>query len=72
MHIRFTNHAQAGMDERGIPASRVAEVIRRPDSQTPARDGAIACTKRFGAKTLKVIFRQHGKTEYVIITAYYL
>ena len=72
MHIRFTNHAHAGMDERGIPASRVADTIRNPDSRFPARDGAVASVKMFGAKKLKVIFRERGKTEYVIITAYYL
>lgn len=60
------------MDERGISAARVAEAIRHPDAQTPARDGASACVKAFGGKNLKVIFRQRGKTEYVIITAYYL
>jgi hypothetical protein len=72
MRIRFTNHAQVGMMERGISVSRVTETIRHPDSQTPARDGAIACSKRFGGKTLKVIFRERKNTEYVIITAYYL
>ncbi len=60
------------MMERGIFASRVAETIRRADSQHPVRDGATACVKRFGGKSLKVIFLQHRKGEYVIITAYYL
>jgi len=58
--------------ERNISASRVAETIRSPDSRLLARDAAIACIKTFGAKKLKVIFRERGKTEYVIITAYYL
>ncbi len=72
MRIRFTNHAQAGMMERGISASRVTEALRHPDSHFAVRDGALACTKRFGSKTLKVIFRELRKAEYVIITAYYL
>ena len=72
MHIRFTNHAQVGMMERGISTSRVTETIKRPDSQFPAREGAIAYEKAFGAKTLRVIFWRRGKAEYVIITAYYL
>ncbi len=72
MRIRFTNHAQVGMMERGIPASRVTETIRHPDSHFLARDGAAGRIKRFGVKTLKVIFRERGKVEYVIITAYYL
>ena len=60
------------MTERGISASRVTETIRHPDSRFPAREGAIACTKSFGGETLKVIFRERSKAEYVIITAYYL
>ncbi|OGJ59377.1 hypothetical protein A3D11_00495 [Candidatus Peribacteria bacterium RIFCSPHIGHO2_02_FULL_49_16] len=60
------------MMERGISTSRVAETVRHPDSHFPARGGAIGCIKRFGIKTLKVIFGIRGKVEYVIITAYYL
>lgn len=72
MHISFTNHAKAGMMERDISASRVVDTIRRPDSRFRVRDGATACTKMFGTKNLKVIFREYKKAEYVIITAYYL
>lgn len=76
MRVRFTHHAQAGMLERGIETSRVVETIRNPNSRFPARDGAIVCVKTFGPKKLKVItkviFREHAKAEYVIITAYYL
>ncbi len=60
------------MLERGISASRVADALRHPDTRFAERDGALGCTRKFGAKTLKVIFRQHGNAEYVIITAYYL
>ena len=72
MRLRFTNHAQIGMMERGISASRVAEAIRHPDSRFPTRDGATVCIKVFGGKKLKVIFRKGRKAEYVIITSYYL
>ena len=72
MRIRFTNHAQAGMLERGIAASHVVDAIRRPNARFSERDGAVACVKAFGKKKLKVIFREKGNAEYVIITAYYL
>jgi len=72
MRIRFTNHAQIGMLERGISASRVTDALRHPDTRFAERNGALGCTKKFGIKILKVIFREHGKAGYVIITAYYL
>jgi hypothetical protein len=72
MRIRFTNHAQIGMFERDISASRAIDTLRHTDTRFAERDGVFGCTKQFGAKTLKVIFRQRGKGECVIITAYYL
>lgn len=72
MRIRFTNHAQIAMLERGINASRVSDALRRPDAHHAGRDGALGCTKKFGTKILKVIFRERAKGRYVIITAYYL
>ncbi len=72
MNIRFTNHAQIGMMERGISTTRVMDAIRKPDSKRTVRDGAIAYERVFGAKRLRVICRERPKAEYVIITAYYL
>lgn len=60
------------MLERGINASRITDALRHPDARFAERDGALGCTKKFGAKILKVIFRERGRSEYVIITAYYL
>lgn len=72
MKIRFTNHAQIGMMERGISPTRVTDAIRKPDSRHSARDGATAYEKAFDSKMLRVICREQKKAEYVIITAYYL
>lgn len=72
MRIRFTNHAQIGMIERGISTSRATDTLRHPDARFVERDGAVSCTKTFSGKTLKVIFRERIRSEYVIITAYYL
>ena len=72
MKFHFTNHAQVGMSERGISTMRVMDAIRRPDRRYAARDGAVACERAFGAKTLRIICRERKKGEYVIITAYHL
>ena len=60
------------MIERGISATRIAEALRNQESITAAQGGASAATKSLSGKKLKVIFRQRGKHEYVIITAYYV
>ena len=72
MKVRFTNHAQIGMSERDISTTRVIDAVRKPDFCRAARDGATACEKSFGARRLRVIFREHRKAGYVIITAYYV
>lgn len=72
MKIRFTNHAQIGISERGISTARVMDAIRKPERTYPARDGAMACEKAFGLNKLRVIYSVRKKSEYVIITAYYL
>ena len=72
MKVRFTNHAQVGMSERGISNDRVIETIRWPDSSYSVRDEAMASEKLFGDKRLRVVFLERTRGEYVIITAYYL
>ncbi len=71
MKIRFTHHAQLSMMERSISPSRVTEVLRKPDLSMDATGGAGAYLKKYGDRTLKVIFRQTSRG-YVILTAYYL
>jgi len=71
MKLRFTNHAQAAILERGILASRVADTLRRPDSRAKVSGGKTACMKNFEQGVLKVIF-VISRGEYVIMTAYYL
>lgn len=60
------------MSERGISTTRVIDVVRKPDRRHAARDGALACERKFGEKILRVICRERKNGEYVIITAYYL
>ena len=72
MKIRFTNHAQISMSERGISTTRIIDAIRKPDSHRSAGGGVMACVKMFGTQELEIIYREQKKAEYVIITAYYL
>ena len=72
MHLSFTNHAKAGMYERSIDASRVADTIRRPDFTRPAGDDATAYYWTYGKQILRAVAVRRKKNEYVIITVYYL
>ena len=72
MKIRFTNHAQISMSERGISTTRVIDAIRKPDSRRPTGGGTMTCVRAFGVQKLEIIYREYKKAEYVIITAYYL
>ena len=60
------------MSERGISTTRIIDAVRKSDSRRAAGAGTMACVKTFGAQKLEVIYSEHKKAEYVIITAYYL
>jgi len=76
MKVKFTNHAQISLIDRGISASRVVDTLRKPDSTQAAFEGKSKARKKFGSKTLEVIFLKEKskdkKGEYLVITAYYL
>ncbi|HEV8666953.1 MAG TPA: hypothetical protein VN665_03890 [Candidatus Paceibacterota bacterium] len=76
MKVKFTIHAQARIEERKIPASRVVEAIRNPSSTKSVYEGKIRARKKFGKKILEVVYFKDGfrdrKEEYLVVTAYYI
>ena len=71
MEIIFTNHSQIRIEERGISLLRIRETIKKPDKKAISYLVTTKASKKYGNKTLEVVFRQnHGKV--VVITAYYL
>jgi hypothetical protein len=76
MKVKFTVHAQTRIEERNIAASRVVETLRKPDSTKPSYEGKIKVRKKFGKKTLEVVYFKEGfrdrKEEYTVVTAYYI
>ncbi len=76
MKVKFTNHAQANLLGRGITASRVVDTLRSPDSTGAAFEGKSKARKKFGNKTLEVVYLKEKskdkKGEYLVITGYYL
>ncbi len=71
MKFKFTHHAQYRIRERNISIEHVKDVINRPDYSGSVLNGNIQSRKKFGKKTLEVVYFK-DKNEFVIITAYYL
>ena len=76
MILKFPNHFQERMLERGINIDHLTKAIKNPDSSKNVFEGRVEVTKKVEGKTIKVIYYKEGfrdrKNEYIIITAYYL
>jgi len=76
MILKFPNHFQERMLERGINIDHLKKAIKNPDSSKNVFEGRVEVTKKVEGKTIKVIYYKEGfrdrKNEYIIITAYYL
>lgn len=71
MEIIFTNHSQIRIEERGISLLRIRETIKKPDKTGFSFLMISKVSRKYGDKTLEVVFRRKpGKV--IIITAYYL
>ena len=77
MRLKFPNHAQERIQERGIDVDHIKKAIREPDFTEPQFEGRILARKQIDKKRLiEVIYFKEvsvKKTnDYLIITAYYL
>lgn len=70
MHINFTNHAQLRIEERKISLIHIEKTLKDSDT-TNSFSETYTSRKRFGNKTLEIVYKKKGK-EIIIITAYYL
>jgi hypothetical protein len=70
MKLKFTNHSQYRIEERGISVEDIKMVLRKPDSAKETFGKTVA-NKKIERKTLEVVF-QKGHDGFVIITAYNL
>ncbi len=71
MKLRFTDHVQFRINEREISIEEIKQAINNPDYSGIVLGGKILSKKKFGQKTLEIVYFKDGK-EYVIVTAYYL
>lgn len=66
--INFLPHVQEQMEERGISAEEIAQVIVSPDRSYVGRFGRIVSEKDFGLRVLRVVYNE-VQDEAVVITA---
>lgn len=70
MPVRYTEHAERRMRERGIRRSWVEEALEDPDRVVQARAGRSQAIKSMGDDTFSVIFVREG-SDVVVITVYW-
>lgn len=76
MLLKFSNHFQVRIVERGINIDHVKSAIRSPDSSKSTFEGKIQVNKKVDGKEIEVIYYKSPfrdkKEEYIVITAYYI
>ena len=71
MEIIYSSHAQKRMRERKISKTDVVLTIRDPNKQTSADRNRIIIQKKFGIRTLELIYVIEN-SKIIVITLYYL
>jgi len=76
MNLKFSVHFQQAIIERNINIDDLKKVIRNPDVSHVSFGGRIVAQKAVNGKILEVVYIEgitsSKKTEYRIITAYYI
>ena len=76
MNLKFSIHFQQAIIERNINIDHLKKTIKNPDILRQSFGGRTIATKTIDDKVLEVVYiekvMQKGKSEFQIITAYYL
>lgn len=77
IRLKFPNHAQERIAERGLQIDHIKQAIRNPDFTKKVFEGRTLVQKKIDKKrTIEVVYCKEGviknTNDYLIITAYYL
>jgi len=73
MYIVCPIHAKERMEQRNISEKQIEQVIRAPDIKLPTEHKRRKrVMKKFGSKTLDVIYEPRGENKVVLVTAAWL
>ena len=68
--ILYSEHAIDRSYARKVSDAEVEATIRNADLREPGRHGRLEAVKRFGRRTVRVVYKELPST-YIVITAYY-
>ena len=73
MRIIYPIHAKERMERRNITKEQVEQSLREPEVKLPTQHKRRRrIMKRFGSKTLDVIYEPRGKDKVILVTAVWL
>lgn len=68
MRIVYTHHAIQRMSQRKVSAEQILETLDSPDELVLGESGEEIAVKRFGARTVRVVFREMDDGSVLIYT----
>ena len=68
MRITYTHHAKQRMIQRKVSADQVAETLESPGELIPGENGEEIAVKRFGAREVRVVYKETDADSFVIYT----
>jgi hypothetical protein len=68
VRITYTHHAQQRMMQRKVSADQVTETLEAPDELIPGESSEEIAVKRFGAREVRVVYREVDAGSFVIYT----
>lgn len=68
MRITYTHHARQRMIQRKVGADQVIETLESPDELIPGEGGEEIAVKRFGARAVRVVYRETEAGSFVVYT----
>ena len=68
MHITFTHPAKQRMMQRRVSAAQVAETLESPDELIAGNSGEEIAIKRFGAREVRVVYRETDVDSFLVYT----
>jgi hypothetical protein len=68
MRIIYTHHARQRMIQRKVSEDQVAETLSSPDELIPGESGEEIVVKRFGAREVRIVYRETDVASILIYT----
>ncbi|MCX7853284.1 MAG: DUF4258 domain-containing protein [Caldilineales bacterium] len=68
MRVTYTHHARQRMIQRKVSAEQVIETLESPDELIPGEAGEEIAIKRFGAREVRVVYKETETDSFVIYT----